>query len=193
MCVAGRLSYCRERKSSLWRSWCFCFSVKSVSAGLSFSSSSSSINAHTEAHKMTSDNKLHNKWCRSLMVAFCHRRLNGKKITERKYDKVYLVTEKLLWESSCHVQQRVSQITQKNVINDQISFCDLLLVIIMHVIIIRNVINTLSICWCAAAESTSCRQPIKIQKIFSLGHMHIKIGLSATHMIVIAPHGFISH
>lgn len=42
MCVAGKLSYCRERKSSLWRSWCFCFSVRSVSVGLSFSSSNSS-------------------------------------------------------------------------------------------------------------------------------------------------------
>lgn len=42
MCVAGRLSYCRERKSSLWRSWCFCFSVSSVSVGFSFSSSNSS-------------------------------------------------------------------------------------------------------------------------------------------------------
>lgn len=42
MWVAGRLSYCRERKSSLWRSWCFCLSVSSASAGLSFSSSSSS-------------------------------------------------------------------------------------------------------------------------------------------------------
>lgn len=43
MCVAGRLSYCRDRKSSLWRSWCFCLSVSSASAGLSFSSSSSSV------------------------------------------------------------------------------------------------------------------------------------------------------
>lgn len=42
MWVAGRLSYCRDRKSSLWRSWCFCLSVRSASAGLSFSSSSSS-------------------------------------------------------------------------------------------------------------------------------------------------------
>ena len=42
MCVAGRLSYCRDRKSSLWRSWCFCFSVSSISVGFSFSSSSSS-------------------------------------------------------------------------------------------------------------------------------------------------------
>lgn len=42
MWVAGRLSYCRDRKSSLWRSWCFCLSVSSASAGLSFSSSSSS-------------------------------------------------------------------------------------------------------------------------------------------------------
>lgn len=43
MWVAGRLSYCRDRKSSLWRSWCFCLSVSSASAGLSFSSSSSSV------------------------------------------------------------------------------------------------------------------------------------------------------
>lgn len=43
MCVAGRDSYCRERKSSLWRSWCFCFSERSSSEGLSFSSSRSSV------------------------------------------------------------------------------------------------------------------------------------------------------
>lgn len=48
MCVAGRLSYCRERKSSLWRSWCFCFSVSSVSVGLSFSSSNSSAKANMQ-------------------------------------------------------------------------------------------------------------------------------------------------
>ncbi len=43
MCVAGRDSYWRERKSSLWRSWCFCFSPSSGSEGLSFSSSRSSV------------------------------------------------------------------------------------------------------------------------------------------------------
>lgn len=43
MCVAGRDSYWRERKSSLWRSWCFCFSLSSGSEGLSFSSSRSSV------------------------------------------------------------------------------------------------------------------------------------------------------
>lgn len=52
MCVAGRLSYCRDRKSSLWRSWCFCFSVSSVSVGLSFSSSSSSAKAHMQVNNV---------------------------------------------------------------------------------------------------------------------------------------------
>ena len=48
MCVAGRLSYCRERKSSLCRSWCFCFSDRSVSMGVSFSSSRSSARGGTQ-------------------------------------------------------------------------------------------------------------------------------------------------
>lgn len=48
MCVAGRDSYCRERKSSLWRSWCFCFSERSGSDGLSFSSSRSSVRRELE-------------------------------------------------------------------------------------------------------------------------------------------------
>lgn len=42
ICVAGRDSYWRDRKSSLCFSWCFCFSVKSASTGVSDSSSVSS-------------------------------------------------------------------------------------------------------------------------------------------------------
>lgn len=41
MCVAGKDSSWRDRKSSLCRSWCFCFSGRSAISGFSISSSSS--------------------------------------------------------------------------------------------------------------------------------------------------------
>lgn len=41
MCVAGKDSSWRERKSSLCLSWCFCFSGRSRISGFSISSSSS--------------------------------------------------------------------------------------------------------------------------------------------------------
>ncbi len=66
MCVAGRDSYWRERKSSLWRSWCFCFSLKSGSEGISFSSSRSSV-------------------CRELII--CQR--HGHTYSIYKWDKLY--------------------------------------------------------------------------------------------------------